>query len=181
MNEEVNINLYNVVIEFYKVYVTDCTMNFKLENLTEDYAKQICNWKYEGKYSIYNFPEWDVILRQNWGIAIESKRQNEFGSVINEFGSLCGYIRFINNNDYVLIGVGLKPSLCGQGFGDNFMELLKNECKSRYGNKKIILEVRSFNERAIKCYNKAGFKTVDTYSKDTLIGYGEFVKMEFSY
>ncbi len=61
------------------------------------------------------------------------------------------------------------------------MELIKNESNRRYGNKKIVLEVRSFNERAIKCYEKAGFKIVDTYSKDTLVGYDEFVKMEFSY
>lgn len=160
-------------------HISAITNELKLENLTEDYAKQICNWKYESKYSIYNFPKWDVILSQNWGIAIESKRKNEFAAVINEPGSLCGYIRFINNNDYVLLGFGLKPSLCGQGFGDNFMELLKNECNRRYGNKKIILEVRSFNERAIKCYKKAGFKIVDLYNKDTLIGYDEFVKMEY--
>lgn len=153
-------------------------MNFILESLTENYAKQICNWKYDGIYSIYNFPDWNTIISQNWGITVELKRQNEFVAVINEFGDLCGYARFINNNDYILIGLGLKPSLCGKGSGNSFMELLKNESKRRYGSKKIVLEVRSFNKRAIKCYEKAGFRIVDTYSKDTLVGHDEFFKMD---
>ena len=60
------------------------------------------------------------------------------------------------------------------------MELLIQQCKKSYGNKKIILEVRSFNERAIRCYEKAGFKVADTYNKETPMGYGEFIKMEFT-
>ena len=59
------------------------------------------------------------------------------------------------------------------------MELLKNECKKRYGSKNIALEVRSFNKRAIKCYERAGFEITNVYQKDTLIGSGEFVKMEY--
>ena len=35
-------------------------MNLKLEILTEDHAKQICCWKYEEIYSIYNFPDWNI-------------------------------------------------------------------------------------------------------------------------
>jgi len=83
--------------------------------------------------------------------------------------------------DFVLVGLGLKPSLCGQGLGNILMELLKNECKKRYGGKKIALEVRSFNKRAIKCYERAGFEITDVYQKDTLIGSDEFIKMEYKY
>lgn len=154
-------------------------MNFKLESLTEDHAKQICDWKYENEYSVYNPPKWNIIIKQRWGIAIEAKRKSEFIAAINEYDDLCGYIRFINNDDYVLVGLGLKPSICGQGLGYSLMELLKQECKKRYGSKKIALEVRSFNKRAIKCYRKAEFKIVDTYNKNTLVGYDEFIKMEF--
>ena len=55
------------------------------------------------------------------------------------------------------------------------MELLKNECKKRHGSKKVTLEVRSFNKRAIKCYKKASFEITDVYQKDTLIGSDEFI------
>ena len=154
-------------------------MDLRLEILTEDHAKQICCWKYEEIYSIYNYPDWDTLNQQRWGITIEEKRKNEFTAVIDESNNLCGYIRFIEKKDFVLVGLGLKPSLCGQGLGDMLMELLKNECKNKYDNKKIALEVRSFNKRAIKCYKKSGFEITDVYQKDTLIGSDEFIKMEY--
>jgi len=156
-------------------------MNLRLEILTEDQARQICCWKYKGIYSIYNFPDWDTLNKQRWGITIEEKRKNEFTAVIDESNNLCGYIRFIENKDFVLVGLGLKPSSCGQGLGNILMELLKNECKKRYDSKRIALEVRSFNKRAIKCYERAGFEITDVYQKDTLIGSDEFIKMEYKW
>ena len=156
-------------------------MDLRLKILTEDHARQICSWKYEGIYSIYNFPDWNTLNRQRWGITLREKRKDEFAAVIDESNNLCGYIRFTENKDFVLVGLGLKPSSCGQGLGNILMELLKNECKKRYDSKKIALEVRSFNKRAIKCYGRAGFEITDVYQKDMLIGSDEFIKMEYKY
>lgn len=50
-------------------------MNFKLEHLDENYAKQICSWKYNDEYSVYNYPEWEVISKQNWDITVEKKEK----------------------------------------------------------------------------------------------------------
>ena len=52
-------------------------------------------------------------------------------------------------------------------------------CHENYPDKKLSLEVRGFNKRAIKCYERAGFKVVKTYHKDTPIGPGEFIYMEY--
>ena len=156
-------------------------MKLMLVDFTEVYAKEICEWKYDGEYSIYNYPKWNKISNEKWGITIEEKRKSEFNAVIDEYNCLCGYIRLLNKNEYILIGIGLKPSLCGQGLGNALMEIVKRQCKKIYPNKKIVLQVRSFNERAIKCYKRAGFNVVDTYKKDTPMGYGEFVRMEFTY
>ena len=156
-------------------------MDLRLENLTETRAKQICSWKYSDEYSIYNYPEWDKILNERWGITVEEERKNEFNAIVDDYNNLCGYIRLLDKNEHVLIGVGLDPSLCGQGLGNIIMEIVKQQCKKKYASKKIILEVRSFNERAIKCYKKAGFNIVDIYKKDSPIGSGEFIKMEFIY
>ena len=88
-------------------------MDLRLGILIEDHARQICCWKYEGIYSIYNFSNWYTLIKQRWGITIEEKRKNEFTAVIDESNNLCGYIRFIEKKDFVLVGLGLKPSLCG--------------------------------------------------------------------
>lgn len=155
-------------------------MGLRLDDLTESCAKEICSWKYNDEYSIYNYPEWNKIINERWGITVEVKRKSEFNAIVDERKNLCGYIRLIDKNDYVLIGIGLKPSLCGQGLGNITMEIVKQQCKNKYANKKIILEVRSFNKRAIRCYKNAGFDIVEIYKKNTPIGYGEFIKMEFN-
>lgn len=155
-------------------------MKLRVSDLTETQAKEICSWKYNDEYSIYDYPEWDKILKENWGITVEEKRKKEFNAIVDDCNNLCGYIRLVDENEHVSIGIGLKPSLCGQGLGSTIMEIIKQQCAAKYGGKKIILEVRSFNERAIRCYKKAGFNVSDIYKKDTPLGFGEFVKMEFT-
>ncbi|NMM63704.1 GNAT family N-acetyltransferase [Clostridium sp. P21] len=156
-------------------------MKLKVTNLTEACAKEICNWKYDDEYSVYNYPEWSRISSEKWAITIEEKRKDEFNAIVDDGNILYGYIRLINKDKYILIGVGLKPCVCGQGLGNDLMEIVKGQCRKLYPGKKIVLEVRAFNKRAIKCYKRAGFSVVDTYKKDTPIGYGEFVKMECTY
>jgi len=156
-------------------------MRLRLEEFTESYAKDVCDWKHDGEYSIYNYPTWNKACNDKWGITVEETRKKEFFAIVDDYNNLCGYIRLASKNEYALIGVGLKPSLCGQGLGNILMEIIKQQCTKLYPNKIIALEVRSFNERAIKCYKRAGFNVVDTYKKDTPIGNGEFVRMEFTY
>jgi len=60
------------------------------------------------------------------------------------------------------------------------MEILIEESRRRMPGQIIALEVRSFNTRAICCYQKAGFEVKDKYRKDTSIGEDEFVYMEYS-
>lgn len=60
------------------------------------------------------------------------------------------------------------------------MNLIVTCCRDKYNNKKISLEVRFFNKRAIKCYEKAGFHVKDTYKKNTPLGCGIFLKMELN-
>lgn len=153
-------------------------MKMKLAEFTELRAKEICNWEYEDIYTIYNYPNWNKVCEEKWDIAVDEKRKKEFFSIIDENDILCAYIRLQDKKESVLIGVGLKPSLCGQGLGKTLMGIVKNKCSISYPNKKIELEVRSFNERAIKCYKNAGFKEKEIYIKNTPIGYGEFIKME---
>lgn len=53
-------------------------MRLKLENFTEAYAKEICNWKYNGEYSIYNYPSWNKVFSDKWAITIDQKRKSQF-------------------------------------------------------------------------------------------------------
>ncbi|MDD3224970.1 MAG: hypothetical protein PHX70_09790 [Clostridium sp.] len=46
-------------------------MNLKLGILTEDISKEICSWRYNDEYSIYNYPSWNKIAAGKWAITIE--------------------------------------------------------------------------------------------------------------
>lgn len=78
------------------------------------------------------------------------------------------------------MSLALNPSLCGKGLGNELMNAIKNQSKIKYPDIiKIVLEVRSFNRRAIKCYQKNGFKIENIYIKETLTGKDIFFKMVY--
>lgn len=41
-------------------------MNLNPVKFTEELAKEITTWKYEGDYSIYNLPSWDEIIKKHY-------------------------------------------------------------------------------------------------------------------
>lgn len=143
---------------------------------SEENAKELCKWKYDGQYAVYNFPKWADVYKQNWAIANDKKRKNEFLSVYEE-EEFIGFIRFVNNDGYYIVGLGLKPSYCGKGYGAKLMKMIKDEAIKKK-IKRLVLEVRSFNQRAIKCYEKSGFTIFKEVNKDTLIGNSDFYQMQ---
>jgi ribosomal-protein-alanine N-acetyltransferase len=49
--------------------------------LCEDYAKEICGWKYDEEYSIYNLSDWNVVVENDWDLAIKERRESDFKNV----------------------------------------------------------------------------------------------------
>lgn len=156
-------------------------MKLQFADFTEENAKEICTWQYEGEYHLYSCPAWSRACDKSWAITIAEKREKEFKSVVDEKNNLCGYVRFryIHKDEEVIVGLGLKPDLCGHGVGSTLMEVIKEYCDEAYHGKKIVLEVRTFNKRAIRCYEKAGFKQKVMYSLNTPIGCSDFIRMEY--
>ena len=145
----------------------------KIMNETE--AIEICSWKYPNEYAVYNMGKWNDIVNQKWAISIEEKRIEQFRSVY-EKNELIGYFRFRTINNIINIGLGMKPEYCGQGKGKEFLNFILNQPELK--NKKIELEVRNFNQRAIKSYEKVGFKKIKEEERNTLIGKDVFVIMK---
>ena len=94
---------------------------------------------------------------------------------------LIGYTNLVlKNNGEIFLGIGLAPKHCGNGLGCDILKNSISVAKKKYPNNKIILQVRSWNKRAIKCYEKAGFKFI---KKDCVKDHNgiltEFVFMEY--
>lgn len=151
-----------------------------VKNISEIEAKEVSLWKYQGEYSVYNYPSWEMMCEQKWAITIDDVREKEYFGLYNISNILIGNFRIHNTGDFILVSLALNPSLCGKGLGNELMNAIKNQSKIKYPEiTKLVLEVRSFNRRAIKCYRKNGFKIENIYIKDTLTGKDIFFKMGY--
>lgn len=145
---------------------------FTIDKLSLSQAKELSEWKYEDEYSIYNYPDWDIMIRDKWAITDVIVRNNEFRGVFID-NQLIGYFRLFTCKDKLFIGLGMKPSFCGQGNGYKFMHSILKYYLCVYPDKILNLKVRTFNERAIKLYKKLGFRIVNNTLDD------EFIYMEY--
>lgn len=152
-------------------------MELSLDAFLARDAREVCTWRYPPPYNIYNEPEWDEVVRLGWELTDARTRRAEF-LALRADGRLAGFLHLKQQDDCVMLGVGLRPDLCGLGLGAQAMALADAEAGKRYCGLSLRLEVRTFNDRARKCYEKAGFRTVDRYTRRTPLGHGEFFLME---
>lgn len=153
--------------------------NITKDIMREEYAKEICTWKYEGQYSIYNMPSYEEAKELGYGI---TKRENYNNYVCYlEDNKLIAYTQFKKiNNKRIYMGIGLIPEYTGKGMGNYFLVDSINYIKDKFEDYTIYLEVRSFNERAIKAYEKVGFHITKKENKLDRFGKKEeFVIMEY--
>jgi ribosomal protein S18 acetylase RimI-like enzyme len=153
--------------------------DYTIEKFTEEYAREICTWKYENEYAVYNFSDYHIVEKNKGDLAIREKREAEFVAIVQN-NELVAFGNITANDGKSIIGVGLKPNFCGKGHGKDIMKMLIGECKKRYPQNKVALEVRTFNKRALKCYLDVGFEIKDKYVRAIFDDKGEFYYMEYS-
>lgn len=152
-------------------------MKLKQTTLTEEFAKQICNWCYEAPYDFYNLPSWEEMCQERYALCDSVKRQRFIG-YLNEQDQLGGFVNLLNEDEHVFFGIGVHPDYCSKGIGQQIIALAKLECIRRYGQKPLYLEVRTWNKRAIRCYEAQGFKIIGIKTQTTSLGLGEFYEMK---
>ena len=144
--------------------------------LTDEDKKAICSWKYDGEYSIYNLPSYDSLKETQTGFMNLGKEKNY--RVFKCDDNIIGYINLSEKETEVSIGIGVNPKFLNKGFGTHILLESCRLSKELYPEKPLCLEVRTWNERAIRCYEKAGF-VIDgeAYKQETPIGVGYFYRM----
>ncbi|WP_058300924.1 GNAT family N-acetyltransferase [Gorillibacterium timonense] len=147
--------------------------------LAEEYAKELCLWRYEPPYAIYNWPSWTEMLAGGTEFADETIRQSQYRAVLDEEGELVGFIQFFPMLGVTRLGLGLRPDLCGRGYGCSLAREAAQEALRRNPDNEIDLEVRIDNERAVRAYRKAGFTITDHYERMTPTGPADFYCMVF--
>ena len=128
--------------------------------MTEAAGRQICSRKYEYPYSIFNYLPYDEAVRTGARIT-KSECKDDYLCFWNESDILIGYVSFIKKSEKLFLGIGLAPEYCSKGLGKKILFQSIEKAKQRYGDDtEIWIQVRSWNERAIKCYISCGFEAI---------------------
>lgn len=154
-------------------------MKYIIKNMNDDILKEIVKWKYEGEYEEYNLETYENLVARKSSITLPEKSKNYLCYFDNK--RLIGYTNLVEKeNGDLFLGVGLAPEYCGKGIGKELLLDTINKAKEKYISRKIVLQVRSWNKRAVKCYENIGFKVTKVETKvDYKQNEIEYVFMEY--
>ncbi len=82
-----------------------------------------------------------------------------------------------SENNTITVGLGLRPDLTGKGLGLAFVQSGLDFARERFMPDHFRLFVLTFNERAIRVYERAGFQSVGIHIQDSDNGKREFLEM----
>ncbi len=144
--------------------------------LTENEKEEICSWKYDGKYAIYNLKQQSELIHNKEGIYNPENTENYYAFYENDL--FIGYINLVERNNKFSIGIAIKPEFCSKGYGQQILTICSEIASNITPGKPLGLQVRTWNKRAVRCYEKAGFvPDGQPYILTTPSGEGEFVRM----
>jgi ribosomal-protein-alanine N-acetyltransferase len=149
-------------------------MQFRFKLMNEAYAHAIANWHYEGIYAFYDA---DRDIEDLEELLDPHSWTGKYRAVVNERGELVGFFCFEKEDEAVVIGLGLKPDCTGKGLGQAFVEAGLEYAKQNFDPAIFRLSVATFNHRAIRVYEKVGFKPDGTYIIEIGGSQHEFLRM----
>ncbi|WP_281883743.1 GNAT family N-acetyltransferase [Paenibacillus sp. YYML68] len=147
---------------------------FKLVPMDASHGREICTWSYPPPYELYTWRPWELMAAQEEEFADPVLREEQYRAVLNEQDELIGFAQLFPLVGVTRLGLGLRPDLCGGGRGAAFTRAIAEEASRLHPEHEIDLEVLTWNERAVRAYEKAGFRITDTYERHTPSGPAEF-------
>ncbi|WP_157071246.1 GNAT family N-acetyltransferase [Alicyclobacillus acidiphilus] len=147
--------------------------------MTRTDAEQIANWQYPEPYRMYNMdgtPEAIEELLNRSYMAVDllgplGRRDRTL------FGFYCVGVPAqvpgmhpsgaydSGEGDVIDLGLGMRPDATGQGFGDAFLTHILRDIAASHPGAPVRLTVAQWNARAIRLYEKHGFRLSGVYMK----------------
>ncbi|CAI6082905.1 GNAT family N-acetyltransferase [Cohnella sp. JJ-181] len=143
---------------------------FQIWPMSESDAAAVCEWRYPAPYEQFRWPPWTTMIRSGKEFGDPEIRRRQYVSVCDESSALVGYAQFFPMEGVVRLGMGMRPDRCGHGSGAAFARAIALEAGSRHPGAQIDLEVETWNTRAIRAYEKAGFRIADEYKRQAVHG-----------
>jgi ribosomal-protein-alanine N-acetyltransferase len=149
-------------------------MKLSIRQMTQSDAETIAGWHYEPPYSFYDATADADDLRL---LLDAGTREGRSFSAFDDAGELVGFFEYKPDGDEMEIGLGLRPDLTGRGLGREFVDAGLAYGRERFRPTRFRLAVATFNERAIRVYERAGFERVREYDHETNGGRHRFLEM----
>ena len=142
--------------------------------MTEDEKYVIADWRYSGDYALYNTRPYEEDRKKGVGFA----HPGFIGFSFYDRDALIGFTCLYEEDREIMIGIGVAPEYCGCGYGREMLETTCGLSETMFPGKPLYLEVRTWNARAVRCYEKAGF-VIDgePFTQRTGLGEGTFYRM----
>ena len=140
------------------------------------YASEVSTWHYEPPYDFYDAasdPADAAEMR-------DPTRAEHFRAVLADGDErLDAFWYFDWRDDVVEVGIGLRPDLTGRGHGESFLRAQLEYASHSWEPKTYRLFVAAWNERAVRVYERLGFREVGRETRYfELVGEHEFLQME---
>jgi ribosomal-protein-alanine N-acetyltransferase len=150
-------------------------MRYQFEPMSQRQARTIAAWRYTPPYDFY---DWAADPDDLAELLDPLQRQDRYFAVLADPGGLVGFFMVKPAGDTIEVGLGLRPDLTGRGFGLSFLLAGLEFARERYAPARIQLAVAAFNQRAIRVYERAGFRQRESYTHQTNGGDHAFLRME---
>lgn len=141
-------------------------MQLTVRRRTHEDINEFLTWTYDGIYSFYDN---NSQIEKMDGLK-ESVHLERAFSVVDDNDNLIGNCEFYNvdedGKDILVLGVQMKPTLTGKGNGSAFVKAIIAQGRERLKFTHLELAVADFNERAIRTYEKEGFKKRDEFKNE---------------
>ncbi len=149
-------------------------------------AEAVSQWRYPELYALYSLDASD----SEWLLTPDYN----YHSVRTAEGQLAGYFCFgpdaqvpaghelglYESPDALDVGLGMRPDLTGQGLGRTFLEAGLEYASEKYKPARFRLTVATFNRRAVRLYESAGFRPVAFFQSPRSNGALQFLLLERS-
>jgi len=139
----------------------------RIAQATENDLAEFATWRDEPPYDFYD------------GDAEPVKNPERFFAARHDESELVGFNYFEEKGDVREYELGLCPELTGKGQGRKFVRAGLAFGRGRFAPRQIVLNVAASNERAIRVYERVGFRETGRHiRRSERFGGVEFVEME---
>jgi RimJ/RimL family protein N-acetyltransferase len=116
-------------------------------------------------YRLFDWPKRSELSDDLWFHQLMRDKSRVYYAVDNEADMLIGRLslRDIKKRASARLGIGFGPQYVGQGYGTEALGLFLRYYFQEMRFERMVLDVAAVNVRAVRCYERCGFKHVDEH------------------